>query len=87
MLQRVVSLLSWKSHVSSAIHTGCNDSVTQEYDSNMTLCCLQGKMAFLGSNGRFMGVDEEGDIVCKSKTAGPAEYIQVGGMRCGIGGL
>lgn len=34
-------------------------------------------MAFMGSNGCFMGVDEEGDIVCKSKTAGPAEIIQV----------
>lgn len=34
-------------------------------------------MAFLGSNGRFMGVDEEGDIVCKSKVAGPAEFVQV----------
>lgn len=36
-----------------------------------------GKMAILGSNGCFMGVDEEGDIVCKSKTAGPAEFVQV----------
>ncbi|XP_067941723.1 protein FRG1-like [Watersipora subatra] len=36
-----------------------------------------GRMAFLGSNGRFMGVDEEGDIVCKSKVAGPAEFVQV----------
>lgn len=34
-------------------------------------------MAFLGSNGRFMGVDEEGDIVCQSKTAGAAEFVQV----------
>ena len=34
-------------------------------------------MAFVGANGCFMGVDEEGDIVCKSKKAGPAEYIQV----------
>lgn len=34
-------------------------------------------MAFLGSNGCFMGVDDEADIVCKSKTAGPAEFIQV----------
>ena len=34
-------------------------------------------MAFVGANGCFMGVDEEGDIVSKSKKAGPAEYIQV----------
>jgi len=40
-------------------------------------CVSQGKMAILGSNGCFMGVDEEGDIVCKSKTAGPAEFVQV----------
>ena len=34
-------------------------------------------MALLGSNGCFMSVDEEGDIVCTSKKAGPGEFLQV----------
>lgn len=34
-------------------------------------------MALLAHNGCFMGVDEEGDVVCTSKKAGPAEFCQV----------
>ncbi|XP_074650866.1 protein FRG1-like [Tubulanus polymorphus] len=37
----------------------------------------EGKLAFLGCNNCFMGVDDEDDIVCKSSTAGDNEIIQV----------
>ena len=34
-------------------------------------------MALNGCNNCFVGVDEEGDIVCNSSTAGDTEMIQV----------
>lgn len=41
-------------------------------------------MAFMGANGCFMGVDEEGDIVCKSKTATSSETVQVSILCVGL---
>ncbi|XP_013394469.1 protein FRG1 [Lingula anatina] len=38
-----------------------------------------GKLALLGCNDCFVGVDEEGDVVCKSKVAGESEIVK---MRC-----
>ena len=34
-------------------------------------------MALNGCNGCFLSVDEDGDIVCQSKTAGTTEMIKV----------
>ncbi|KAJ8298433.1 hypothetical protein KUTeg_024964 [Tegillarca granosa] len=36
-----------------------------------------GKMALNGSNNCFLSVDEERDIVCKSKTAGNSEMLKI----------
>lgn len=37
----------------------------------------EGKTALNGSNNCFLSVDEEGDIVCKSKTAGSSEMLKI----------
>ncbi|XP_066603962.1 protein FRG1 homolog [Prorops nasuta] len=36
-----------------------------------------GKLALLSSTGCFMSVNEDDDVVCQNKTAGPSEYITV----------
>ena len=38
---------------------------------------FQNKMALNGCNGCFISVDDDGDIVCQSKSAGPKEMIKV----------
>ena len=34
-------------------------------------------MALCGDNGNFMSMNEEGDIVCLKKSAGPTEIVKV----------